>query len=68
VYLDGRPVGEIDAWIPERTHDNDLWHVTGLEAGAHTVRIVARGDADPRSKGTAVRIDWAIVYGPPPTR
>ena len=49
--------------LPERTHDNDLWHVTGLEPGRHTVRVVARGDADPRSKGTEVRIDWAIVYG-----
>ena len=29
---------------------------------------IARGDADPRSKGTAVRIDSAIVYGTPPTR
>ena len=63
VYLDGKKVEGIDAWIPERTHDNDLWHVTGLEPGRHTVRVVARGDADPRSKGTEVRIDWAIVYG-----
>jgi hypothetical protein len=68
VYLDEKKVGGIDAWIPERTHDNDLWHVTGLDAGSHTVRIVARGEADPRSRGTAVRIDWAIVYGTPPTR
>jgi hypothetical protein len=63
VYLDGKRVDGIDAWIPERTHDNDLWHVTGLEAGRHTLRVVARGDADSRSKGTEVRIDWAIVYG-----
>jgi hypothetical protein len=63
VYLDGKKVDGIDAWIPERTHDNDLWHVTGLAAGMHTVRVVTRGDAGPRSKGTEVRIDWAIVYG-----
>jgi hypothetical protein len=63
VYLDGKKEAEIDAWIPERTNDNDLWHVTGLPPGKHTVRIVSRADADPRSKGTKVRIDWAVVYG-----
>jgi len=64
VYLDGRKAGEIDAWIPERTHDNDLWHVTGLSPGSHTVRVVTRDDADSRSKGKALRFEWAVVYGP----
>ena len=64
VYLDGKKAGELDAWIPERTHDNDYWHVTGLANGKHTVRIVTRADADPRSTGRKVRIDWAVVYGP----
>lgn len=63
VYLDGNKEGEIDAWIPERTHDNDYWHVTGLPSGKHTVRIVTRADADARSKGKKVQIDWAVVYG-----
>jgi hypothetical protein len=63
VYLDGRKVGELDAWIPERTHDNDLWHLTGLAPGRHTVRVVTRDDSDPRSRGKEVRIDWAVIYG-----
>jgi ADP-ribosylglycohydrolase/Carbohydrate esterase 2 N-terminal len=63
VYLDASKAGEIDAWIPERTHDNDYWHVTGLPAGKHAVRIVSRDDADARSKGKDLRLDWAIVYG-----
>jgi hypothetical protein len=62
VYLDGAKAGEIDAWIPERTHDNDLWHATGLAPGAHTVRIVTRDEADPRSKGKHLRVEWAVVY------
>ena len=66
VYLDGAKAGEIDAWIPERTNDNDYWHVTGLANGPHTVRIVVRGDADARSKGRAIRLERAIVYGPRP--
>jgi ADP-ribosylglycohydrolase/Carbohydrate esterase 2 N-terminal len=64
VYLDGAKAGEIDAWIPPRTHDNDYWHVTGLANGPHTVRIVVRTDADSRSTGRLVRIERAIVYGP----
>jgi hypothetical protein len=63
VWLDGQKAGEIDAWIPERTHDNDYWHVSGLAPGAHTVRMVTRADADVRSKGRKVAIERAIVYG-----
>ena len=66
VYLDGARAGEIDAWIPERTNDNDYWHVTGLANGKHTVRIVVRADADARSKGRRVQLERAIVYGPRP--
>jgi hypothetical protein len=66
VYLDGAKAGEIDAWIPERTNDNDYWHVTGLANGPHTVRVVVRADADARSKGRLVRVERAIVYGPRP--
>jgi hypothetical protein len=66
VYLDGAKAGEIDAWIPERTHDNDYWHRTGLANGRHSVRIVRRADADSRSKGRRLQIERAIVYGPRP--
>jgi hypothetical protein len=66
VYLDGARKGEIDAWIPEGTYDNDYWHVTGLPSGKHTVRIVVRADTDGRSKGRHVQLERAIVYGPRP--
>ncbi len=66
VYLDGAKAGEIDAWVPERTFDDDYWHVTGLANGPHTVRIVARADTDVRSKGRALRLQRAIVYRPRP--
>lgn len=62
VYLDGAKVQPIDAYAPERTHDNDLWHAYGLAPGRHTLRIVPREDADPRSKGTAIGIQEAVVY------
>lgn len=62
VTLDGRPADPIDAWIPERTHDNALWHIYGLADGEHVVRIAVEGAADPRSAGAAVQITGAVVY------
>jgi hypothetical protein len=63
VYLDGAPAGRIDAWIPERTNDNDLWHMTGLAPGRHTVRLVVRADKDDRSTGRKLHLERAIIYG-----
>jgi hypothetical protein len=63
VFLDGEKVGEIDAWIPKNTTDDDYWHVSGLRAGKHSVRIVARAENDARSTGTKLQIRRAIVYG-----
>ena len=64
VFLDGEQSEYfLDSWISERTHDNDYWHVTGLEDGAHSLRIVVRDDADERSSGKVVQILTAIIYG-----
>jgi len=63
LFLDGEKVGEIDAWIPKNTTDDDYWHVSGLSAGKHSVRILVRADADPRSKGHKLQIVRAVVYG-----
>ena len=52
----------IDAYVVPDTNDNDLWHVYGLKAGAHTARIVMRDDADPRSSGRKLMISSAIMY------
>jgi hypothetical protein len=62
VFVDDRPARPIDAWIPERTHDDALWHVYGLKDGPHILRIVATGGADARSTGRAVQITSAVVY------
>jgi len=62
VYLDGKRLHPIDAYAARRTHDNDLWHVSGLQQKAHTLRILTRGDADPRATGKAVAILEAVVY------
>ena len=62
LYLDGGRAGVVDAYIPERTFDNDLWHVARLRPGRHTIRLVTRDDAHPRSTGKRLTIELAIVY------
>lgn len=62
VYVDGKKTGQLDAYIPERTHDNALWHIYGLKSGSHNVRIVTREDVDSRSKGKKVVIYRAVAY------
>jgi hypothetical protein len=64
VYLDGEKTGKIDAYIVERTSDNDLWHAYGLKPGKHTLRIVPRDDADSRSRGQKLSIESAISFTP----
>ncbi|NOS71418.1 MAG: ADP-ribosylglycohydrolase family protein [Verrucomicrobia bacterium] len=63
VYVDGEKSGLVaDAYIVPKTHDNDLWRIHGLKPGEHTLRLVMRDDADPRSKGKKLIISRAIVY------
>ena len=61
VILDGSREA-INAWIPDRTSDNALWHIYGLAPGTHTVRLATTGAADSRSMGTTVLVSGAIIY------
>ena len=62
VHLDGKLVGEIDSYIPERTLDHSLWHTYGLQPGKHVLRIVTTGGADRRSSGRKVAISRAMTF------
>jgi hypothetical protein len=63
VLVDGQHQAWLaDAYVPERTHDVVLWHRTDLKPGRHTVRLVTRADADPRSRGRRVTVREALVY------
>lgn len=63
VHLDGRLCPYmLDAFIVKNTNDNALWHVYALAPGEHILRIVTRGDADPRSGGKRITIENAVVY------
>jgi hypothetical protein len=62
VYLDGRKLNVLDAYIVPNTFDNTLWHAYSLKLGRHTLRIVLREDSDERSKGKKVAIQQAVLY------
>jgi hypothetical protein len=62
IYLDGKKALRADAYIPERTYDDVLWHAYGLGPGPHTLRIVVLDSADPRSKGRKISLREAVVY------
>jgi hypothetical protein len=62
VFLDGRPSGEIEAYVPRDTHDNALWHTYGLAEGPHSVRIVTRPDKAQGSSGTTLAVSGAVTF------
>jgi hypothetical protein len=63
VYLDGLKCELVaEAYIVPKTYDHDLWRIHGLKPGEHTLRLVMRSDADPRSQGRRITIGGAVVY------
>jgi hypothetical protein len=63
VYVDGVKSDLVaDAYIVPNTIDRDLWRIYRLTPGDHTLRLVVRDDADPRSTGRKVIISRAVVF------
>lgn len=58
VFLDGeKQLAPIDCWNPSPRSQQVLYYRNGLAAGAHTLKIVARGDKNPYASGTRVYVD-----------
>jgi hypothetical protein len=58
VYVDGiRQLVPIDCYSPGSVPQQILYYKTGLTNGLHTLRIVARGQHTPLSKGDEVYVD-----------
>lgn len=62
VYLDGKNAGVANYYTVPDTYENVLWCASGLSPGKHTVRLVTRPDADPRSSGHKVVVRLAVTY------
>jgi hypothetical protein len=68
VYIDGQKCELVaDAYIVPNTNDRDLWRIYGLSPQKHTLRLVVRDDADPRSEGRKLIVNHAIVYSTDPS-
>lgn len=65
VYVDGQLKRTIDCYFDfaKQEHWNmDLFHVTNLQEGKHTVKLVVKGEKRPESEGTGVFVSEAVVF------
>ncbi len=67
VYLDDQQqlVG-IDCWAPHELHEQVLYYRNGLADGPHTLRLVVRGEKNPKSEAAEVYVDavqWSAATG-----
>lgn len=64
ITLDNRPPERVDCYPDEQASKNgeSLFHVFGLAAGPHSVRLRVLGDSIFDSKGTDVSLTEAILY------
>lgn len=65
VFVDGQLKRTIDCYFnfAKQQHENmNLYHITNLPQGKHTVRLVVKGEKRPESAGTNVYITEATVF------
>jgi hypothetical protein len=64
VYLDGRLNRTVDSNSDEEQSKTSeaVWHAFGLTPGAHTVRVVVKGEEMYAGKGTTVGVEDLIVF------
>ncbi len=65
VFVDEQFARTIDCYFyfSQQDHQNmDLYHITNLSEGKHTVRIVVKGEKRPESQGANVYISEAAIF------
>ena len=65
VYVDGQLKRTIDCYFnfANQEHQNmNIYHITNLPEGKHTIRLVVKGEKRPESAGTNVYITEAAVF------
>jgi len=71
VYLDGKFLRTIDTYYfyNNQEHENvTIWHITGLNNGRHTVKLVNTGSRNPSSLGTRLYITKATIFKTAPKK
>ena len=61
IILDGKDVGRLDLYSAQQEFDVTGYINGELEAGAHTLRIQATGEKNPKSNGTAITFNAANI-------
>ncbi|MDP2890771.1 MAG: ADP-ribosylglycohydrolase family protein [Bacteroidota bacterium] len=65
VFVDGEFKRNIDCYFNyanQQVENTNLYHITNLPEGKHTVRLVVKGEKRPESTGTNVYITEAVVF------
>jgi len=65
VYVDGQLKRTIDCYFnfAKQEHQNmNIYHITNLPEGKHTIRLVVKGEKRPESAGTNVYVTEAAVF------
>lgn len=65
IWLDGKLHRTIDTYynFSDQQHSNvNLWHVTGLNPGEHSVKLIVKGEKRPESEGTNVYLTGATIF------
>lgn len=65
IYIDGKLKRTIDEyfWFANQTHnDMDLYHVTNLKPGKHTVKVIVKGEKRPEATEAAFYLTKAIIF------
>ena len=68
VYLDGKLHRTIDTYyyFSNQQHTTSMWHDMNLQPGAHTVKLVVKGEKRPESVGTNIYITKAYIFDTAP--
>lgn len=62
VFLDGvKQAVPVDCWNPAARAQQVLYHRSGLDEGAHTLKVVARGAKNPYATGSRLLVDAVVA-------
>ena len=65
IFIDGELKRTIDGFFfyAKQTHNNmDLYHISNLKPGKHTVKVVVKGEKRPEATGTNFYLTKAIIF------
>ena len=65
IFIDGKLKRTIDEyfWFANQSHnDMDLYHITNLKPGKHTVKVIVKGEKRPEATADKFYLTKAIIF------